>query len=98
MIKKDNNKSEQHKLSVDKLIKKEHLNVFLDNLPFLVMVVHRDRTVLAANRVAREIGAKLGGYCWRDFGCSDFASEEDKKYADEQNRIPSNGTCSYFCF
>ncbi len=80
------------------LAEKHRLNeLLLDSLPHLAMLIRKDRTVLAANRLARDAGAKVGGYCWRDFAKSDFIPEEDKKYIDEHKKAPPGGTCCYFC-
>ncbi len=80
------------------LEEKQRLNeLLLDSLPHIAMLIRKDRTVLAANRLARDAGAKVGGYCWGDFGRSDFIPEEDKKYIDEHKKAPAGGTCCYFC-
>lgn len=42
--------------------------LLLDTLPYPAMVIARDRTILAANQMAMEIGARVGGACWEDFG------------------------------
>ncbi len=47
----------------------------LDSLPHPAMLIRRDRTILAANTAAKRLGAKVGGYCWRDFGSCKFLSE-----------------------
>ncbi len=80
------------------LEEKHRLNeLLLDSLPHIAMLIRKDRTVLASNRLARDAGAKVGGYCWQDFGRSDFIPEEDKKYIDEHKKVPPGGTCCYFC-
>lgn len=50
----------------------------LDSLPHPAMLVQRSRKILAANKKATQLGAKVGGYCWRDFSGSEFISEEDR--------------------
>lgn len=53
-----------------------HLSqALLDSLPHPVMLVQRNRKILAANDKARQLGAKVGGYCWRDFARSKFISK-----------------------
>jgi len=72
-------------------------NLLLDSLPHPAMLIRGDRTVLAANAVAKEAGAKVGGLCWRDFGQSKYISEEDKRYVNEHRGVPPNGTHCTFC-
>ena len=80
------------------LKEKQHMNEALfDVLPHFAMLIRKDRTVLAASRLARDAGAKVGGYCWRDFGRSDFIPEEDKRYINEHKKIPPGCTRCYFC-
>jgi len=53
-----------------------HLNqALLDSLPHPAMLIRRDRKILAANHKAKQLGAKVDGYCWRDFTKSEFISE-----------------------
>jgi len=57
--------------------------LLLDSLPHPAMLIRGDRVILAANRAAREAGAKIGHYCWREFGQSQFISEEDRRQLEE---------------
>jgi PAS domain S-box-containing protein len=51
-----------------RLAESRRLNqLLLDSLPFPAMLIRKDRTILAANRIAREMGARIGGFCWCDF-------------------------------
>lgn len=72
-------------------------DLLLDSLPHFAMLIRKDRTVLAANRAARELGARVGGHCWRDFGRSEFIPEEDKKYVNDHQKVPHGGTHCVFC-
>ena len=73
------------------LLEKQRLNqLLLDSLPHPAMLIRRDRTVLAANRMAYEVGARVEGYCWRGFGQSKFISKQDKNSTHD-------GTQCYFC-
>ena len=84
--------------SEDALKEKNRLNeLLMDSLPHFAMLIRKDRTVLAANRIAREAGAKIGGYCWRDFGQSAFISDEDREYYNAHEKIPIGGTHCWFC-
>ncbi len=80
------------------LEEKQRLNeLLLDSIPHTAMLIRKDRRILAANRLARDAGAKVGGYCWQGFAKSDFIPEEDKKYIDEHKKAPPGGTRCYFC-
>ena len=72
--------------------------LLLDSLPHPAMLIGPNRTVLAANPIALEIGAKVGGYCWRDFGKSQFIPEEDRQYVnDHAGNPPPGGTKCNIC-
>jgi len=76
----------------------ERLNeLLLDSLPHPAMLVRRDRIVLAANRIAREVGAVVGKPCWLEFGHSAYIPDEDKVYLHEHNAAPPCGTHCTFC-
>lgn len=49
-------------------VKQRFNELLLDSLPHPVMVINSKREILAANKIAKDTGAILGGYCWRDFG------------------------------
>ncbi len=54
--------------------------IILDSLPHWAMLIDvKNRTILAANKLAIEGGAKLGCQCWDDFGHRQFISDEHKK-------------------
>jgi signal transduction histidine kinase len=72
--------------------------LLLDSLPHPAMVIGRDRVVLSANRCAREAGARVGGYCWKDFGQGKYIPEADRKFlAENPTAIPRGGTRCTFC-
>ncbi len=78
--------------------KQNRLNeLLLDSLPYAAMLIRKDKIILAANRLAREAGAVVGGYCWKEFGHSEFIPEEDKNHIAKNNKIPDCGTQCYFC-
>ncbi len=68
-----------------------------ESLPYPTMLIRKDRTVIFANQIARQLGAKVGGLCWRDFGNSDYISDEDKAYINQHKKIPPEGTRCTFC-
>jgi PAS domain S-box-containing protein len=47
----------------------------LDSLPHPAMLIRRDRIILAANRQARDLGARIGGFCGSEFGRRAFWPE-----------------------
>ncbi len=70
----------------------------LDSIPHPAMLIHSDKTVLAANRIARQVGARVGGLCWRDFGQSEYISDSDKQYLNmHKGAIPPDGIKCTFC-
>lgn len=80
-------KIETNQISADINEELSRLNVILlSSLPYPAMYVRcSNRTVLAANNLAINLGAKVGGHCWRDFTKSSFLSPEDKQTADKQS-------------
>ncbi len=63
----------------------ENLNqIIMDSLPHWAMLIDvKNRTVLAANRLAKEGGASVNCQCWDDFGHRQFLSEEHKKLIEQ---------------
>lgn len=54
--------------------------IILDSLPHWAMLIDvRTRTILAANKLAIEGGARICYQCWDDFGHRQFISEKHKK-------------------
>ncbi len=54
--------------------------VLLDSLPHWAMLIEvKTRTILAANKLAIDGGARINCQCWDDFGHRQFISEEHKK-------------------
>jgi PAS domain S-box-containing protein len=74
------------------ILENKQLNeLLLDSVPHPTMLIRKDRTILAANKIAGKVGAILGDYCWQTFGHSEYISEEDKLYLKEH----SAGTKSF---
>ncbi len=53
--------------------------LMLNSLPHPTMLINKDRTVLAANKVALDAGVEVGRFCWDTFGHRDCISEEHKQ-------------------
>lgn len=83
----------------ESLHKSARLNeLLLDSLPHPAMLIRRDRTILAANRVAREFGARLGGYCWLDFAHEEHIPEADRYGLEGQpGEVSPGGLKCRFC-
>jgi hypothetical protein len=65
-------------ISVDESIN----NILLSSLPHPAMYIRRqDRMVIAANKIATDLGVKVGGYCWREFMREGFLSDKQKEIA-----------------
>jgi PAS domain S-box-containing protein len=59
----------------------------LNSLPHPALLIRRDRIILAANRHARDLGARIGGFCGSEFGRRAFwpeASEDLKQKTESQ--------------
>ena len=68
---------------VTELQKAYSLNeALLDSIPHPALMIHKDRRVIAANKLAKESGTIVGGFCWRDLGHCLYISEENKERID----------------
>jgi len=69
----------------------------LDGIPHPAMLVRKDRTILAANRYARELGAGIGGHCGSEFGRRIFsnAAGEGSQAAPAGTADSKNRRCSF---
>jgi len=72
----------ERKRAEEELRAKQQLNeLLLDSLPHPAMLINKKRVVLAANKIALEVGTKIGDYCWKKFAKSEYLSDENKKRA-----------------
>ncbi len=82
----------------DDLKEEEELNqMILDSLPFFMMLISKNRTILSANKIALEGGAIIGDKCWNTFWHCNFIPKEDKDFIDQYGTPPPNNTRCYFC-
>ncbi len=82
----------------DDLIEEEELNqMILDSLPFFMMLIRKNRTILSANKIALEVGAIIGDKCWNTFGHCNFIPKKDRDFVDQYGIPPPNSTRCYFC-
>ena len=64
------------------LREKQHLNdLLLNSFPHPAMLINKNRVVLAANKIALDSGAVIGGYCWKEFFKCEYLSDEHNKLA-----------------
>ncbi len=73
--------------------------VLLDSLPHWAMLIEvKTRTILAANKLAIDGGARINCQCWDDFGHRQFISEEHKKIiVNDPDRKRDNTIKCDFC-
>jgi hypothetical protein len=54
--------------------------VLLYSLPHPAMYIRKkDRVIISANKIALDMGVKVGGHCWREFMKAEYISQSDKK-------------------
>ncbi len=88
----------QERVASEELERRRVLNeMLLNSLPHPALLVGRDRVIMASHQVARELGADVGGLCWRDFMQGEHISEEAKKYLSENDDIPPWAIHCDFC-
>ncbi|MCP4724228.1 MAG: PAS domain S-box protein, partial [bacterium] len=63
------------------LQEKQQLNeLLLNSLPHATMLINKNRVVIAANKLALDVGTKIGDYCWKEFaGCKGLSDENRKR-------------------
>lgn len=69
--------------------KRDLIEAMMDSLPHFAMIIDKDRNVLAANKIAKDVGAIVGGKCWSTFGKSAYITDEmkDKLIQKERHHI-----------
>lgn len=77
--------NEKANFELSKKIEIDNLNeILLSSLQHPAMYIRRkDRVIISANKIALQMGVKPGGYCWREFGNSEYLSDKNKKIAEE---------------
>ncbi len=84
--------------AVEELERRRILNeLLLNSLPHPALLIGRDRVILASNKVARELGAEVGGLCWQDFMQGEHISEEAKRHIAENDELPPWEINCSFC-
>jgi PAS domain S-box-containing protein len=60
--------------------------ILFSSLPYPAMYVRqKDRIIVAANKIALDFGAKIGGHCWREFGKTDYIADSTNLTSTEIN-------------
>ena len=68
------------KMAKEEIQRSLQLNAtLLDSIPHPAMLIRPDRTVIAANKIALEVGAKIGEPCWCEFAKSLFVRDGENK-------------------
>lgn len=63
-----------------KLSEAHNLNaILLDSIPHPALLIRKNREVIAANKLALEVGAVIGGLCWKDYGHCLYVNREDRE-------------------
>ncbi|MBU1344499.1 MAG: LuxR C-terminal-related transcriptional regulator [Proteobacteria bacterium] len=71
--------------------------ILIEALPYPTMLISKNRTIIFANKVARDSGAQVGGLCWRDFGHCDHIPTKDKLYMNQNTDETCMVTKCTFC-
>ena len=80
-------------LLTNKLLNK----ALMDSLPYPAMIIQKDRRIIIANKVAKELGVEDGAYCWDTFGKRASISQENKEYYEKHGMVPPAGIKCSFC-
>ena len=68
----------ERKKAEEEIKTKQKLNeLLLNSMPYPIMLISRKRKVKAANKIAIDIGVKIGDYCWKEFGKCECLSDEN---------------------
>jgi signal transduction histidine kinase len=83
----------------DSLRESARLNdLLLNNFPHPAILVNKDRTVVAANRISQEIGLRIGAPCWDGMGHGEYLSEDHKRLLKEHpDGVPPGSVQCSFC-
>lgn len=91
------NKEEFIKMTEELRSNKILNEMLMDSLPYPAMLIRRDRRIIAANKVARDLGVEVATYCWDTFGKRASISEQDKIFFESNGTVPPQGIKCTFC-
>gem|GEM_PF-3209460 len=73
-------------------------SVLLNSLPHPAMLISHKRIILAANRAALNLGARIGGHCWQTFCRGAFlSSEHGQRLKEHPGEAPPSDIRCAFC-
>ena len=85
-----------HKKAEETLKEKQQMNnLLLNSMPYPIMLINKARIVMAANKIALDIGVKIGDYCWKNFGKCEHLSDKDQIRA--EGNLDAPGIQCTFC-
>ncbi len=84
-------KKQEHALKESERLAK----MLMDSLPHPAMLITKNRTVIASNKIARELNVFPGNKCWKTFGQSLWISDDNKDLI-KNGKEPINPMC-HFC-
>ncbi|MBT4576422.1 MAG: PAS domain S-box protein, partial [Candidatus Cloacimonetes bacterium] len=67
----------------------------LNSIPYPIMLINKKRIVLAANKIALDVGVIVGDYCWKEFGKCECLSDKNLKLSKTNPNEP--GIQCTFC-
>lgn len=71
--------------------KEDYQAIILDSLPHWAMLINgKERTILAANKLAKESGSLIQGQCWDDFGHRQYITDEQKELIERHPERKTN--------
>ena len=86
----------EQKKAEETIKEKQQMNdLLLNSMPYPIMLINKARVVMAANKIALDIGVKIGDYCWKGFGKCEYLSDKDQICAGENPSAP--GIQCTFC-
>ncbi|BER91759.1 HD domain-containing phosphohydrolase [Atrimonas thermophila] len=75
----------------------ERQQKLLDAIPYSVLLLNRERRILAQNKVTRDVaGSKVGDLCWFSFHGTETLSEEEREEFERTGVLPASARC-IFC-
>ena len=86
----------EKKNAKEALKEKQQMNdLLLNSMPYPIMLINKARVVMAANKIALDIGVSIGDYCWKNFGKCEYLSDKDQISARENS--DASGIQCTFC-
>ncbi len=97
MLQNEFDEMELAAIAQELLANKQLNKALMDSLPYPAMLITKNRKIIIANKIAKEIGVGDASFCWDTFGKQDSISNEDKEYYKSNCSVPQNGIKCTFC-